>query len=66
MGSQRLSVQHLPGSWQGGRALSEAAPQLHWPQQVWIPRLSSCPVSQTDRLHLLGLFLHLLHYSPSL
>lgn len=66
MGSQRLSVQQLPGSWQGGCALSEAAPKLHQPQQVCTPQLGSCPVSQTHRLHLLGLFLHVLHYSPLL
>lgn len=65
-GSQSLSVQHLPGSWQGGCALSEVAPKLHWPQQACTPQLGSYAVSQTHRLHLLGLLLHLLCYSPSL
>lgn len=36
-GSQRLSVQHPPGSWQRGCSLSEAAPELHQPQRACSP-----------------------------
>lgn len=45
IGSQRLSVQHLPGSWQRGCSLSEAAPKLHQPQRACIP--SSSPTGCT-------------------
>lgn len=46
--------------------LSKVDPKLHWPQQVCTLHLGSHPVFQTQRLHLLGLLLHLLCYSSSL
>lgn len=49
MGSQRLSAQHLPGSWQQSCTLSEAAPSSTGPSAG----LLHC--AQTHRLHL-GLF----------
>lgn len=51
MGSQRLSARHLPSSWQGAYALSEAAPKLRWPQQVCTPWLGSCPVGPRPTDH---------------